>query len=1203
MSLDAFAIEVTNVNDAPTLSGTPDTKAVHDTPYSFTPVAEDVDGDTLTFSLSGQADWLSFDAETGTLSGTPTNDDVGSTEALLISVTDGVETAYLDAFTITVANTNDAPTISGTPETSVAQDRAYTFTPVAEDIDEDSLTFSISNRPGWASFDTASGTLSGTPTNDDVGTTSGIVLSVSDGAETVSLDAFAIEVTNVNDAPTLSGTPDTKAVQDTPYSFTPVAEDVDGDTLTFSLSGQADWLSFDAETGTLSGTPTNDDVGSTEALLISVTDGVETAYLDAFTITVANTNDAPTLSGTPETSVAQDRAYTFTPVAEDIDEDSLTFSISNRPGWASFDTASGTLSGTPTNDDVGTTSGIVLSVSDGAETVSLDAFAIEVTNVNDAPTLSGTPDTKAVQDTPYSFTPVAEDVDGDTLTFSLSGQADWLSFDAETGTLSGTPTNDDVGSTEALLISVTDGVETAYLDAFTITVANTNDAPTISGTPETSVAQDRAYTFTPVAEDIDEDSLTFSISNRPGWASFDTASGTLSGTPTNDDVGTTSGIVLSVSDGAETVSLDAFAIEVTNVNDAPTLSGTPDTKAVQDTPYSFTPVADDIDGDTLIFSISNAPDWASFDTATGTLAGTPGNDDVGSTSGIVLSVSDGAESVSLDAFAIEVTNVNDAPTLSGTPDTKAVQDTPYSFTPVAEDVDDDTLTFSISGQTDWLSFDAETGTLAGTPTNDDVGSTEALVISVTDGVETAYLDAFTITVTNTNDAPTISGTPDSTVAQDSTYTFTPYADDIDGDTLTFSISNAPDWASFNAATGALSGTPANDDVGTTSNIVLSVSDGTESVSLDAFAITVTNVNDAPVAVDDSFQFAVSDNGIYTLDVLANDTDADGDTLQLGWVTTDTGNASIQDSTLVLVADTTGTIVLKYSVTDSSDDYDIGQVTVVIEADTEQAPVVTAPEDVEVNATGLFTKVDLGVAVAEDSNGEALAVSMTAEDAFFAPGSHTVYWSAEDADGNVGTASQKVVVHPLISIQRDSDTTEGSTHTVSVYLNSEAPSYPVTIPYTVSGSADSADHDLVDGEVVINSGTEGEIEFSVLADDEPEGTETVEIILDSSLNLGNKSSYVLNISESNVPPEVNIAVAQGGELRSMVENNSDTVSVTATVADANQEDTHSYNWINDNAQLANISTNEHAFEFSPDGIATGIYHLELEVSDGTDTVSQ
>ena len=119
-----------------------------------------MDGDTLTFSLSGQADWLSFDAETGTLAGTPGNDDVGSTEALVISVTDGAETAYLDAFTITVANTNDAPTISGTPETSVAQDSTYTFTPVAEDIDEDSLTFSISNAPGWASFNSETGELS-----------------------------------------------------------------------------------------------------------------------------------------------------------------------------------------------------------------------------------------------------------------------------------------------------------------------------------------------------------------------------------------------------------------------------------------------------------------------------------------------------------------------------------------------------------------------------------------------------------------------------------------------------------------------------------------------------------------------------------------------------------------------------------------------------------------------------------------------------------------------------------------------------------------------------------------------------------------------------------------------------------------------------------------------------------------------------------
>ncbi|MFT5758708.1 MAG: hypothetical protein ACI9LM_003456, partial [Alteromonadaceae bacterium] len=70
-----------------------------------------------------------------------------------------------------------------------------------------------------------------------------------------------------------------------------------------------------------------------------------------------------------------------------------------------------------------------------------------------------------------------------------------------------------------------------------ITVNNVNDAPTISGTPATSIAQGGTYSFTPVANDIDGDSLTFTIINKPSWLSFSTASGQLSGTPTNADVG------------------------------------------------------------------------------------------------------------------------------------------------------------------------------------------------------------------------------------------------------------------------------------------------------------------------------------------------------------------------------------------------------------------------------------------------------------------------------------------------------------------------------------------------------------------------------------------------------------------------------------------------------------------------------------------
>lgn len=97
---------------------------------------------------------------------------------------------------------------------------------------------------------------------------------------------------------------------------------------------------------------------------------------------------------------------------------------------------------------------------------------------------------------------------------------------------------------------------------------------------------------------------------------------------------------------------------------------------------------------------------------------------------------------------------------------------------------------------------------------------------------------FTITVTPVNDASTISGAPAATALQDTLYTFTPIADDVDGETLTFSITNEPGWASFDAGTCTLSGTPGSNDVGTTLGIVISVSDGQLSASLPAFDLTV-----------------------------------------------------------------------------------------------------------------------------------------------------------------------------------------------------------------------------------------------------------------------------------------------------------------------------------------------------------------------------
>lgn len=87
-------------------------------------------------------------------------------------------------------------------------------------------------------------------------------------------------------------------------------------------------------------------------------------------------------------------------------------------------------------------------------------------------------------------------------------------------------------------------------------------------------------------------------------------------------------------------------------------------------------------------------------------------------------------------------------------------------------------------------------------------------------------------------APTISGTPSTTVTAGSAFSFTPTVTPASGTTLMFSIQNAPTWTAFNTKTGTLSGTPATANVGTDANIVISVSDVTGAASLAAFSITV-----------------------------------------------------------------------------------------------------------------------------------------------------------------------------------------------------------------------------------------------------------------------------------------------------------------------------------------------------------------------------
>src|SRR5581483_9286649 len=87
------------------------------------------------------------------------------------------------------------------------------------------------------------------------------------------------------------------------------------------------------------------------------------------------------------------------------------------------------------------------------------------------------------------------------------------------------------------------------------------------------------------------------------------------------------------------------------------VTGSPASSAVVGTPYSFSPSVNAPTGSTLTYSIQNKPAWASFDSGSGTLSGTPDAASVGTYSNIVISASNGSASASLSAFSITVTEV------------------------------------------------------------------------------------------------------------------------------------------------------------------------------------------------------------------------------------------------------------------------------------------------------------------------------------------------------------------------------------------------------------------------------------------------------------------------------------------------------------------------------------------------------------------
>ncbi len=421
--------------------------------------------------------------------------------------------------------------------------------------------------------------------------------------------------------------------------------------------------------------------------------------------------------------------------------------------------------------------------------------------------------------------------------------------------------------------------------------------------------------------------------------------------------------------------------------------------------------------------------------------------------------------------------------------------TPFSLALSASDSDGDTLTWSVSTAAHG-SVSVSGGSVSYTPVANYNGS-DSFTVQVSDASASASITV-NVTITPVNDLPVISGTASTSLNQDTAYSFTPTASDLDvGDVLTFSITNKPTWASFSTTTGALTGTPAGTDAGKTTGIVISVSDGTASVALPAFDIEVISTVDpllpivtAPATLD------VNATALFTPITLR----------QLLGISSGASQSEINAALKALAKDgVTGNDCCTTSV----------------EGLTATNSLLLAPGRHElkwkaVNAVGV--------------SGEATQIV-------------NINPLVSLSKSQIAVRGSNVEFRVLLN-------GPAPTYPLSI---------PYVID--ASTTATAAEHNLTSGTATFTGAGQVEVAIPVaLAAVTGFSDSQLVVALGSGINAGAANRHVIDIRQGNVPPVVSLSVSQGGITTNLITPGGGPVTITATVVDPNKDDTHTFMWI-------------------------------------------
>ncbi len=750
----------------------------------------DVDGDTLSFAVSGLPPSLFFDPVTNAVIGTIAPVDLGS-YVIEITVSDGRGgTAFDELFLDIVA-----------PGASVGNSDPFLAQPLTDqqflinqpvripldgtfaDADGDPLVYAVSGLPPGLFVD-ASNVVTGIPTDADVGAFL-IEVGVSDGRGGFDFTQFFLSIlpdsgAGGNTAPVLVTPFFDELVETGTDVFFQVAghfSDPDGDPLGFAVSGLPPSLFFDPASQAVVGTLTSIDVGS-YVIEIAVADGrggnlIEQFFLDVVPPGSGVGNGNPFLS-LPlidvQFEVGQPVQIPLEGTFLDPDGDPLDYVVSGLPPGL-FVNAANEIVGLPTDGDVGAFL-IEVAVSDGRGGSDFTDFFLGISPAgaatgNSPPVIILPFIDRSIEAGNDVFVDVAghfEDPDGDLLGFAVSGLPPSLFFDSLNNAVVGTLTDIDVGS-YVIQVAATDGNGGNVFDEFFLDIIpaggiSGNGNPFLNLPLPDVLFEEGQLVQIPLDgtfADPDGDPLSYAVSGLPPSLFVD-AGNVITGVPGPADIGTFA-IQVAVSDGRGGTDFTGFFLDIASVggaggNSAPVVILPFADQFVQEGLVVNFDVAShfaDPDGDPLSYAVNGLPPSLLFDPAQAAVVGTLTSADIG-TFVIQVAASDGLGGTVFDEFFLDIAAsggaANAAPILLSPLSDTLVEEGVGVFIPLDpafSDPDGDLLTFAVSGLPPSLLLDPVTNAIVGTPTASDLG-TFVIDVAVFDGQGGNATDQFFLDV-------------------------------------------------------------------------------------------------------------------------------------------------------------------------------------------------------------------------------------------------------------------------------------------------------------------------------------------------------------------------------------------------------------------------------------------------------------------------